>query len=226
MLNHYGFVGELAGKTIHSFTTQLDYTINSTQDRLKKINDILYTNDKKIDDYFVEFFNQDDKNTHFNVHLNTNNVLSEKNFVCNQLEYMANYLLFNKQTMEENKESEYPYLNQNQKMQIKRRQRFLEDKRDKCDKHGVDLITKAIISAKNFKLKPITKITKEDLNDISYINDIQNVIDKLKDRLNHETDNNKDKFKIRLMLRDLRKEQVDIKNSIRKPISFLSALSS
>lgn len=225
MLPNGKFDGEINGKTIKDFTDKLNYDIKGSEDRIEHVKGILYSQGNKefIDKFFEEYFDQNKEVPHYKLAINKNEGLSENNKVCKSLEYFANYILFSKESLQENDYSDYPYLDSNGRMAINKREISYEGMVS-TDGDGVSRLEKEIKSGKNIKKKPRMQIEKRDLQEIENIRELQNLIEYIKYKLMPIEDNiSKRRFYMRLM-RELRGEQIAIKKMIRKPIEFKNIL--
>lgn len=112
MLKYDLFKGELDGKTIRHFMSQLNYNgINDVEGRVNSLRDVILDADGNVDEFFVQYFNQDKSGRiYFSVNLNKDTNLSEENFICKQIEKMANYILFCDEAKAENRRSSHPYM--------------------------------------------------------------------------------------------------------------------
>lgn len=224
MLANSKFEGELNGKRIEDFTSQLDFNIESTQKRVDKVKEILYTqgvNKEYIDNFFELFFDQTrTPKPYFNVNVGTTGYNSEFNNICKKLEHMVNYILFSEEAIKENELSEYSYLTNTNKRKIKKREVSYEQIIDKKSNTGNEQLQNKEVNRLGIKKYPKMSITKEDIEQINYISQLQYSIDKLLPKLDDEGISDEDKFKIRRLIVDLRKEQIVIKDGIRRPIEF------
>jgi hypothetical protein len=221
------FDGELDGKSIRHFADQLDYTLLDTQDRINKIKEILYTqgNSKEfVDKFFELFFDQERERPYFKVSLNKTDALSESLQVCKSLEFFSNYILFNREQLKENDYSEYPYLDGNDRLTLKKKESSYEDLLSETDENGNSRLENELVNKKNFKKKPPYEIEARDLDEIKEIKEIQNLILYIKSNLLPSEENNTKKRFLMRMMKELRQEQIAIKKIVRKPIEFKSLM--
>jgi hypothetical protein len=74
-------------KKINKLSDKLDYNIDKVEDRLKLVEDII----KESDDYLVDYYDN-----HYNPHLGQNSFLSEFTRMGKDLEALASYILYSK----------------------------------------------------------------------------------------------------------------------------------
>jgi hypothetical protein len=84
--------------TVNKLNKQIDYNKTKLEDRKKIVENILSTG------FYEEYMDN-----YFNVHLNADDELSEKDYVCNSLERLANYLLNSDEVKEEKKSEKFEY---------------------------------------------------------------------------------------------------------------------
>lgn len=227
MLPNGRFDGALGGKTIRDFMDSVDYTLMKTEDRVAKLKEVLYTQGHSkefLDVFFEMYFDQEKAVPHFKVALNKSDALSENLQVCKSLQMLANYLLFNKEELQKNDYSDYPYLDGNDRLMSKKRELSYEELLEKTDENGVSRLEKEVINKKNFKKKPPYKIEPKDLADVPEIKQLQVAIEYIKNNLLPKEESNTKKRFLMKVMRDLRAEQIMIKKIVRKPIEFKSLM--
>lgn len=98
---------------IHKYTSQLDYSIESVDDRLKLLNRILYNEDGELVEYFANVFNQDlmgnsdIKQKIINLIPETEGHRFEELFEGKQMERFADYLIKSPDLPRMDKQQEY-----------------------------------------------------------------------------------------------------------------------
>lgn len=220
------FKGELDGKTIIDFTSQLDYDIEDINERIELVNDILYP-DGNLDEYFVQYFNQETKDIcqtqpYFKVNLSQGESLSEDNSVCKKLDQMANYILFCEGQREINK-IEDPYKSKSSINHKKSRETSFEELECVIDRNGNSVIEKEIANKNNIKKSKKQKIFKSDLKN-PYLKQMQVEIDKLLLKIKDEKTDDKTKSKCIKAVSELKYDQKLAKESLFKTIDFKALL--
>lgn len=221
------FNGKLNNKTINYFTSQLDYSIKDSKNRIQMVKDILYPNGD-LDEYFVQYFNQDISKTsqtrpYFKVNLNVTDELSENNVVCRKIEQMTNYILFNKESLNENENLDNSYMTDKSLSTRKRREESFESMLEVDDVSGNSKLEKEIIGNKNVKKAIRQKIYKKDLEN-KYIKQIQDDINALKKQHDSKKINLYKRLKYRKFMGQMKEDQKLIKDSLYGTIYFKSPL--
>jgi hypothetical protein len=190
------FDGKLNNKTIYDFKKQLDYNL-SQKKRIQLVKNILYTQNgmiqEHLDPYFEEFFEQNNQGgidiSHFKVGLNKKDNLSENNNVCNELEKMANYILFSPDGQRITKKTKYNFYPEHKlKEKMDKEEsldKLLEDKYDDDEYDNLnttvfdEIINYLVVPAKNYKKEIKQTIYDKDLNDpeLKSIKNYQDFID-------------------------------------------------
>ena len=193
---------------LSAFTSQLDYSIEDNQERLDKLRDILEVYDKKNDRYFPAHFFVDYFTNYFNPNINQSMNLSDKVPVCVGLNYMAGYILFNKDKSPDDiikdktqnyRDSKHISLEQ-----------IIEEK-------GEETLPQKPSPAKYKLIKPT--ITDEDRQNIPPLADLHKFISSLATQMEEET-NSKEKYRLKKILIEARQDQYAIKEAYVKNIKF------
>ncbi len=225
-----GFKGKIDNKGIPDFLSQLDFSL-SQEDRIKLVEDILYTQecnndtvkDKFLDKYYETYF--DEK---FNSNPNQKDYLSHDNNVCNSLEAMANYILFADDT-EKVKKTKYNFYTVEQLKKICKHEVSLQELVEKTYKDVKDenIINFIKNSVTNHKKEIKQYISKQDIKDIEAIRDYEKYKSKLYKKLvelrNDKTDKKLQKFILNI-LKDIKSDQIYCKDTLKGVIYFKSPL--
>jgi hypothetical protein len=97
------FDGKLQGKTVYSFSKGLDFNLGQS-DRIKAVQDKIYTDDGKLDPYFVEYFDD-----YFRAELTSEDFLSGDINIFQELDKMANYILYSPDGERISKKTKYNF---------------------------------------------------------------------------------------------------------------------
>jgi hypothetical protein len=193
---------------ISDFTSQLDYSIEATEERLAKLNDILNSPIEKNELYFPAQFFLDYFTNYYNPHVTQAANLSDKIPVCIGLSYMAGYLLFNKTESSDNiiKEKTQNYRN-TKHISL---QQVIEEQ-------GEETLPQTAPPAQTKQVRPI--ITDEDRKNIPPLVDMYNFISALVLQI-EKTTNSKEKYRLKKILIEARQDQYAIKECYTRPIRF------
>ena len=188
-------------EAIFKLTAKLDYNIESTNERLKKLHSIVNEQNTPFPaKYFVDYFS----NT-YNPHLKPTTPLSDKLPTCSGLSYMASYLLFNKEEKQDGSMTK-------QMTQTSRNKKNLSLEQEIATK-GEDQLFKSSSSRKLFK----PTITEQDKKDIPPLQDM----DKFISSLVKQIENTKDKaeqYKLKKILTEARQDQYAIKEAYKPKV--------
>jgi hypothetical protein len=187
---------------ITNFTSQLDYTIDSTQERLNKLSNIVTTYDATTDDRLSHSFFSDYFSNYYNPNISQATYLSDKNPVCIGLSYMAGYVLFNKE--EETKDIV------KEKTQNYRNKKHIS-LNTIIEEQGEETLSQQTGSPAKYKIvKP--KITAADREKIPPLADMEVFISSLVSQMEREQDP-KEKFRLKKILIEARQDQYAIKEA-------------
>lgn len=193
--------------TITKALQNLDYHLDSLDERIEKVNTIIKDNDNEIVNYF---------DNHFNVALNQNGRLSEYDSVCKQLEKMADYLLYSENKAKKDKVHGDLHI---------------VTKSDNTKNQEKEVVTENVRKTENDKiiqrkLYKKVKVTKEDRNTYPELQDTGRLIEKLKKCIETGIDSNgnviseENMRKIRWYLIDIQKDEVAMKEMLKGYIRF------
>jgi hypothetical protein len=169
MIRYGVFRGKLNEKTIKDFMEKLDYSVQTILERQNVVIDTLYDDNGNLDEFFVEYFNQDEnERIYFKVNVNKNDELSEDNFICKQLEKIANYILFCDESKRENRKSSHPFLTSYKSSSIAKNEVGTDNIKDGDTEEDFDVC--------NFKKVGKIKITKQDMVDIKILKELEEAV--------------------------------------------------
>lgn len=236
------FRGELSGKKIGDFTKQIDFDELSLDKRVQNLHEILNTTEYKngrmgMDKFFEDYFNTEDMGM-FMVSPNTNGARSDNDFVCRQLEFMANYLLYSRENLQHNDECSYPIETDNTKRKHQQKNSSLEGKKETNPQELERELRDEKLS--QYLKQTAFKIEEEDLEESDEIRELQDYImmvrkktiedKKIKDRIKEGTAtksdletaliSSKDRITMGRLMTNAKHTQLALKTSMRQPISF------
>ena len=195
---------------ISDFTSQLDYSIEGTEERLAKLRDILEVYDTKNAAYFPAPFFVDYLTNYFNPNITQNMNLSDKVPVCVGLSYMAGYILFNKDDIKKDIIKD-------------KTQRYRDTKHvsleDIMDNKGEENLPQTPPPAQHKQIRPV--ITDQDRREIPPLADLHKFISSLATQMEEEKDS-KEKFRLKKILIEARQDQYAIKEAYKPTIRFKS----
>lgn len=193
---------------ISAFTSQLDYSIEDNQERLDKLRDILEVYDTKNELYFPAHFFVDYFTNYFNANINQSMNLSDKIPVCVALNYIAGYILFNKNKVPDDiiKDKTQHYRN-GKHISL---EQIIEEQ-------GEETLPQKPFPAKYKLVKP--RITEEDRQNIPPLADLHKFISALASQIEKET-NLKEKYRLKKILIEARQDQYAIKEAYTVTIRY------
>lgn len=125
------------------------------------------------------------------------------------LEQAADYLIFAQET-----ESRGPLLTANRMVTVNKRETSMEALTEKLE-GGESAFHGLIKENKNTILTPKVEITQEDLDDIEPLRELRKIIDYWESKV--DAMEGPERYKVRRMIIEMRKDQYAIKNAFRKP---------
>lgn len=194
----------------NKLSSNLDYNIDDLEDRKKRVEEIIGSNDNDLVRYFDDYYNPS---------LNQNSRLSENDPMCKQLERMADYLLYadNKEKRKANHGDDLHIVNDNDDDKNKKKE-FLTD-----DLSSVEEGKKKVNQHKLYKK---VKVTNEDRELHPELADTGRLIERLKKMIDTGVDSTGQEIsednmrKIRWYLIDIRKDEVAMKEMLKGYIRF------
>ena len=225
--------GELNGKTANYFVNNLDFNVTTTEGRLDEVNKILYNEAGNLDGFFEEYYDQNKTKPYFNPNPNKSGILSSDDPVSKELEKMANYLLFAPDGEKMDKKVKYNFYTEEKFKNLINRELKLDDvlkNENMDDGNYYEVIDYLIRKGDNYKMSNQQVIFKDDYKDekLESLNKYQFSIDGMRKRLIEKCKKNfKQYMKYKLLskryrhqMKLMRKDQIDLKNIIKKPIVF------
>lgn len=226
------FNGKLCGKTIYDFKNAIDYDIDEQQKRIQALYDLLYE-DGYLHGYFEEFFSD-----WYNPHLTKDDCLSEDHNVFQELEKMANYILYAPDGERITLKTKYNFYTAPKFQERLSKDISIDDMVARAEENSEDdedtnmydeVIDFLIRQGNNYKVAIKQVITKEDLQDkeLKVVKDYQDAIDHLRNKLQSLREANKDypmQRRIMRALRELKHDQLIAKDQIKGTIYFKEVL--
>lgn len=233
------------------FLKQLDYSIHNQQERIKLVENILYKDGIKLENFFLEYFNPDRKpRPYFNYSPNSGSsaihspygCLSEEDSVCRGLEIITNYILFSPDGGKLTKKNTTYNFVTREYMDLKLRKeknmsKIVDENRKKAglDNLSDDEIIEFVMVKENYKHEIKQKIFKRDLVDpeLSAIAEYEqyktllmkrsNVLKNIKEPTDDER---KEKSAIINAMGELKYDQIYLKDLLKGTIYFKNAMGS
>lgn len=235
------FGSEIGGKTIADFQ-QYNPTVEKFENRLHEVCELIHDDEGNLEEFFVEYFDK-----YFDPRPNQTGWLSEQDFVCKVIEGLGTYLL-NAKDIQSNRKIKYRFWKSEREFKQYKESENVNTssiEQDKDDIHIVDMYYSN--DDKNFKLATDNKLYAKDVKDVveiaelekairmaneeHYVSVIEKKIDSIlpsikdgnvKARLTRIRQNVK--RYIAMWTRDMRDNQLAIKEAIKRPIRFENAL--
>lgn len=235
------FGSEIGGKTIADFQ-QYNPKLERFEDRLYEVHELIYNEEGNLEEFFINYFD-----TYFDSVPSQTGWLSEQDFVCKVIEGLGTYLL-NAKDIQSNRKIKYRFWKSEREFnQYKESENVNTSSMEqaKNDVHVVDMFYSN--DDKNFKLATDNKLYAKDIKEVVeiaelekairianeeyYVSVIEKKIDSIlpsikdgnvKARLGRIRQNVK--RYIALWTRDMRDNQLAIKEAIKRPIRFENAL--
>jgi predicted DNA-binding protein YlxM (UPF0122 family) len=226
------FNGKLSGKTIYDFKKDIDYGIEEQQKRLKAMQELLHDG-QHLHGYFEEFLSD-----WYNPHLTKDDCLSEDHNVFQELEKMANYIIYAADGEKITKKTKYNFYTQRKFEERLSKDVSIDDMvataeenlEDDCDLNMYDEVIDFLIrQGTNYKKEIKQIITDDDLkdNDLEVVGYYQDSIDHLRSELEHLRATNQNKplqYKIMSALKELKHDQLIAKDQLKGTIYFKEVL--
>ncbi|MDY7043673.1 hypothetical protein RVS70_05580 [Virgibacillus sp. M23] len=233
------FNGTLAKHKLSDFN-KYDNKLKTLQERLEFVEENLYY-EESLNDFFAIYFN-----SYYNVSPNQNGYLAEEDAVCRLLDNLGTYIM-KANDVESNRKVKYRFwVNEKEYRDYKESENKVVSSKEGSDVEVIDMF----VNNKKDKNQKIVKgitIHKKDLKDIEEIRSLQNAIDYLcskqgknevrkksqclqdlkleeKDKLRAEyIAKNTDNY-IKSYVKNLKENQISIKEIVRRPITFKSIM--
>jgi len=192
-----------------SLSNELDYSLISLEERKAKVNELL----RKYDNDLVDYYENYQK-----VNLNQSDKTSEFDYVCKDLEKVADYLLYMDNKEQREKIKHEKVLNQRMKNNRKKKE-YLTDNFTFVDEKRREYV-------KNVKIYGSIKVTDEDRKQYKELADTGNLIQHLKKQIISKVDCNGNSIsnerlrKLKWYLIEIGKDEVAIKEQLKKYITF------
>jgi hypothetical protein len=190
-------------------SNELDYSLVSLKERKERVNEII----EKYDCDLMEYYENYQK-----VNLNQSDRTSEFDYVSKDLEKIADYLLYTDNKEQREKQKQEKFLNKRMTDNRKKKE-YLTDNFTFVDEHKREYV-------KNVKVYGNVKVTEEDRKQYKELADTGNLIKILKSQIFSKVDSNGNLLsneklkKLRWYLIEIGKDEVAIKEQLKKYISF------
>ena len=201
MISKNNFQGTINDKNIWWFVKQLDWDLETTDDRLNHLNKVLgaYEIDGCIfyDSFFEDLFDQDREHSKINLILSASNPRYDESNISTVLEILETYILCSKDELQRRKKDNIVYKLYNKKDFEKRLKQESElfyklsingdrsNNYDNCD-HRKDFSNESTLDVlqlpKNYKKVKDIKINHSDFNKYPILKEYQKSYDHLKDQ--------------------------------------------
>ena len=191
---------------IANISKQLDYSLEDTQDRLHLLYELLMDYDEDTEEYYPNEFLQTYFDKYYNPNIKQTQSQSHKLPVCYNLSYMAGYVLFNKQE-------------KNTTIIREKTQKYRDTKHISLETTVEEQGEESVKPVETAYLRVKPTVTKEDQENIPELRGYADFIEELKEKLDNE-DNPKEQYKLRQIIKGARQDQLALKLSIQRPISF------
>lgn len=226
------FNGRLSGKNIYDFKKDIDYDIEEQQKRLKAIHELLYENGH-LHGYFEEFLSN-----WYNPHLTKDDCLSEDHNVFQELEKMANYIIYAQDGKKITQKTKYNFYTQRKFEERISRDASIDEMVETAEENSeedsdVDMYDEVIDflirQGSNYKKEIKQSITDDDLNDkdLKVVGDYQDSIDHLRSELEYLRTTNQNKpmqYRIMSALKEIKHDQLIAKDQLKGTIYFKEVL--
>lgn len=194
----------------NSISGGLDYNIDNLEERKKKVEQLIKTNEVELVNYFDDYYNPS---------LTQSARLSENDPMCKQLERIADYLLYadNKEKQKDNYGEELDIVNSSDEDKNKKKELLTEN---------IALAQEGSNKVHQHKLYRKVKVTNEDREQYPELRDTGELIKRLKKMIDTGVDSNGNPIgeeamkKIRWYLIDIRKDEVAMKEMLKGYIRF------
>jgi len=195
---------------------RLNYNLDNLEDRKKLVNNIAEEYGEEFGCYFTEKFNP---------HLKKTSLTSESNSVCNDLEKVADYLIYAKDKEDREREKEgkqkdrSDIITESKKTRNKRREVKMSKQADYDSFNGEQKVRYS---------KPQFRVTKQDRKEFKELEETGKAIKNLskmiktKKTLSGEEISDTEVKRLKWIRTDIQKDELAVKNSLKKYVSFNS----
>lgn len=185
----------------------LNYELDSVEDRVKLVNEILVKNDKMLENYYSDYYNP---------HINQDGLLSEDSRMGKNLEALATYLLNSK---DEGEDSNIEIITDYKKKRNATREANIENLMKVSDFKKSDN-NKSIIKVPKIKVNQEDRLQYKELAESGRI--INHLTDMIKTRKNTigDTLSEKEVRRLKWIRTDIQKDEVAVKTELKKYVYF------
>ena len=246
------FDGVLAGMTIYDMREKLDYEIESQEDRVRIVEAIVNDDRGLPNTYFREFFEprtEDGVDTsYYKVNVNKCDFLSHEINVFQQIEKMADYILFAPDAKPLTDKVQYNMVNEMDEPEVNY---YMSDRLDKrmakelslegvatkahsdasaegCDSDVIgEVIDFLVRKGTNYKKEIKQSITLSDIANLTPIREYEEYIEYMKQKIVHIEETNGDKKDIYMLRKHIslcKQDQLYLKDMLRGTIYFNAPL--
>lgn len=232
------FNGELGGVTIYDMKKELDYSIDSQKERLELVERIVNDENGLPNDYFKDFFEQKTEDgvnkSHFKVNITKSELLSHKHNVCQEIEKIADYILFAPDAKPLTMKTTHRFYTDALMEQKLNREQSLEGIAKKVASSTTDefdgdvtgeVIDFLVRKGQNYKVEAKQKIYAKDMHDeeLGVVKDYEDFINHLKEKIQEIKDADGDRKLIYAYAKHIGlcvQDQLMAKDMIKRTIYF------
>lgn len=191
---------------VMELSQQLDFSITDTSERIKLLYNLLMEYDETVKKWLPNEFFRNYFEYYYNPHISQNQPQSHKLPICYNLNYMAGYMLFTKDQEDHNIIRE-------------KTQKYRDTKHVSLQQMVEEQGEEAVKPTESSYLRTKPTVTEEDQKEIPELKGYAEMIEKLKEQIEVET-NPKKQYKLKQVIKGLRQDQLAVKLIIQKPIVF------
>ncbi|MFA6711143.1 MAG: hypothetical protein WCS33_00305 [Candidatus Caldatribacteriota bacterium] len=191
---------------IMKLSQQLDFSIADTKERISLLYDLLMEYNKATKEWLPNLFLTEYFEKYYNPHIKQAQPQSHKLPVCYNLNYMAGYILFNKDQTNVNVIRE-------------KTQKYRDTKHVSLEQTMEEQGEESIKPAETSYLRARPTVTEQDVKDIPELQGYSDYIEAVKLLIDKE-ENEREKYKLRQILKEVRQDQLAAKLALQKPINF------
>lgn len=235
MINNNNMNGKINGKNIWDFVAELDWTIDTIEDRLFHVRKVLgeynINSEKFYHTFFEEVFNQDNQHSKVKLVLNTTDARYDESNISKALEIIESYILCSPDEIENRKKEKIKYRIYNSKQledRFKQEENLIyklasvnSDRSNNYDKSDnrfdgdFENVFSIFQLPKNYKKAKDIKITSKDFEKYPILKEYQQSINHMKDKMIELMKINEEEIKDKELLKDIRNKKKLIKKNLK-----------